>query len=403
MKHKLITIVLAFFWITSLALAQVDKATGTSTNDATMARLRVAHLVFGGQNIDVMLNGEIAMNVGQAQVDIRPAIVTGYMYLNPGTYSLALVPTGKGVEEALVGPLDLQLKARDRYTVALMGQVEDASLKPLVIDETAALSASRTDPSQFTATFINNVAGSTKLDFNKSDGGPSIHYGDYVTSTAANGDGHACTEFSIAFDDTIVDSQPLDECGILEPGMDFIVAFMGHFPGENFRDTQSGNTSELNALDFLKGFSGLGYNPEGVAFTFDTFLAAMEKAGLTDLLTTGGPYLIYVPNDDAFAALPKEQFDALMADPQALADVLRTTMFEGYYPQGTLSAGYDNKKNDYNFDRTLTNVLGDEVKLLSVSGLFTINRIDEGHGQRYQVANGSFVRPIPTLIFPPSQ
>jgi hypothetical protein len=38
---------LLVYFLFSLALAQVDKATGTITNDDTMARLRVAHLVFG--------------------------------------------------------------------------------------------------------------------------------------------------------------------------------------------------------------------------------------------------------------------------------------------------------------------------------------------------------------------
>jgi hypothetical protein len=402
MKHKIGLTLFAFYLIASLAFAQVDKATGTVTNDATQARLRVGHFVFGGPNVDVLINGEIAMNPGQAQADIPAAMVTGYMYLEAGTYSVAIVPTGKSIDDALIGPLDINLETGHGYTLAMMGQLEDNSVKPLVIDETALLQESRTDKGQFTLTVINNAAGTTAIDFFKDGGGPQdVKYGDFVTTSIANGDGRVCNEFAITFDDTNIASEPMSgKCGPDEPGMDFIVAFMGHFPGEesvDFRDTQSSNTSALNALEFMKGFSGLGYEQNGHVFSFDTFLAAMETAGLTDMLTTG-PYLMYVPTDEAFAALPKDQLDSLMADPQALADVLRYTIVEGYYPPGSFSS------TTYGgVDRTLKNVLGDDLKLLVADGVFTINGITVVNIQRYQVANGSFVRPIPKLILPPSQ
>jgi len=41
-------------------------------------------------------------------------------------------------------------------------------------------------------------------------------------------------------------------------------------------------------------------------------LAAIKTAGLTDMLVTGGPYLVLAPTDEAFAALPKETRDALL-------------------------------------------------------------------------------------------
>jgi len=39
-------------------------------------------------------------------------------------------------------------------------------------------------------------------------------------------------------------------------------------------------------------------------------------------------------SDAECAALPKAQFNAPMADPKALADVLRAHIVEGYYPFG---------------------------------------------------------------------
>lgn len=41
------------------------------------------------------------------------------------------------------------------------------------------------------------------------------------------------------------------------------------------------------------------------AGTFSTLLAAAEAAGLVDTLTSSGPFTIFAPTDDAFAALPE--------------------------------------------------------------------------------------------------
>lgn len=51
------------------------------------------------------------------------------------------------------------------------------------------------------------------------------------------------------------------------------------------------------------------------AGTFTTLVAAVEAAGLVDTLKGEGPFTVFAPTDDAFAAIPKETLDALLADP----------------------------------------------------------------------------------------
>jgi uncharacterized surface protein with fasciclin (FAS1) repeats len=46
-----------------------------------------------------------------------------------------------------------------------------------------------------------------------------------------------------------------------------------------------------------------------------TFVAALSAAGLAEELTQEGPYTLFVPTNDAFAALPEGTLDALLADP----------------------------------------------------------------------------------------
>ena len=58
------------------------------------------------------------------------------------------------------------------------------------------------------------------------------------------------------------------------------------------------------------------------AGTFNTLLAAAEAAGLVDTLKSDGPFTVFAPTDEAFAALPEGTVEALLADPEALAGIL---------------------------------------------------------------------------------
>lgn len=51
------------------------------------------------------------------------------------------------------------------------------------------------------------------------------------------------------------------------------------------------------------------------AGSFETLVAAVQAAGLEDTLRGDGPFTVFAPTDDAFAALPEGTIDALLADP----------------------------------------------------------------------------------------
>jgi transforming growth factor-beta-induced protein len=55
---------------------------------------------------------------------------------------------------------------------------------------------------------------------------------------------------------------------------------------------------------------------------FTTLASLLQKAGLVDTLTSGGPYTVFAPTDAAFAKVPKATLDALVADPAKLKSVL---------------------------------------------------------------------------------
>ena len=55
---------------------------------------------------------------------------------------------------------------------------------------------------------------------------------------------------------------------------------------------------------------------------FSTLATAVTEAGLVETLKGEGPFTVFAPTDEAFAALPAGTLDALLADIPALTDVL---------------------------------------------------------------------------------
>ena len=63
---------------------------------------------------------------------------------------------------------------------------------------------------------------------------------------------------------------------------------------------------------------------------FETLVAAVQAAELEDTLRGDGPFTVFAPSDDAFAALPEGTVDTLLQDPTGdLADILTYHVVEG--------------------------------------------------------------------------
>jgi len=58
------------------------------------------------------------------------------------------------------------------------------------------------------------------------------------------------------------------------------------------------------------------------AGSFSTLAKALEAAGLVETLKGEGPFTVFAPTDEAFAKVPKETLDALLADKEKLTAVL---------------------------------------------------------------------------------
>ena len=58
------------------------------------------------------------------------------------------------------------------------------------------------------------------------------------------------------------------------------------------------------------------------AGSFSTLVTAVQAAGLVETLKGDGPFTVFAPTDDAFAAIPEAELEALLADKEKLTAVL---------------------------------------------------------------------------------
>jgi uncharacterized surface protein with fasciclin (FAS1) repeats len=101
---------------------------------------------------------------------------------------------------------------------------------------------------------------------------------------------------------------------------------------------------------------------------FSTFASALQASGLMATLQQRGPYTVFAPRNNAFAALPPGVFEGLMqpGNEAALAAVLRAHIVEGEF----LAAGFLGRTTEVvTLDGTRFSVLGfDGIRLTGAAG-----------------------------------
>lgn len=96
------------------------------------------------------------------------------------------------------------------------------------------------------------------------------------------------------------------------------------------------------------------------AGSFGTLVAAVEAAGLVDTLKGDGPFTVFAPTDDAFAALPEGTVESLLMpeNKDKLTAILTYHVVPGKVMSGDLSNGM-----------MAATVQGSEVKIMTDGGV----------------------------------
>ena len=123
------------------------------------------------------------------------------------------------------------------------------------------------------------------------------------------------------------------------------------------------------------------------AGTFTTLVAAVEAAGLVDTLKSEGPFTVFAPTDEAFAALPEGTIEGLLADPEALATILTYHVVAGKVMSTDLSDGM-----------TATTVNGADITIMTEGGVM-VNGANVVAAD-IEASNG-VIHVIDTVLMPP--
>ncbi|HRW05961.1 MAG TPA: fasciclin domain-containing protein [Caldilineaceae bacterium] len=89
--------------------------------------------------------------------------------------------------------------------------------------------------------------------------------------------------------------------------------------------------------DITQSIAGLATSTEG----FSVLVQALQAADLVETLRADGPFTVFAPTDEAFAAVPADTLDALLADPAQLTDVLLYHVVPGTVMAADISDGME--------------------------------------------------------------
>ena len=119
--------------------------------------------------------------------------------------------------------------------------------------------------------------------------------------------------------------------------------------------------------DGAGSFAGMAQDPAATAASnnpiLSTLVSAVQLAGLVDTLNGEGPFTIFAPTNDAFAAIPADQLQAVLADKDTLTSILTYHVIAGQSMSSAelISAG------------TVTTVNGGVLTIGSDNGMLTVN------------------------------
>ena len=151
---------------TTVAPTTVPTSATIQPDGATQARLHVVLTDMLGPNTDLFVNGAVAVNGGQAQVNVPVGYVTAYLYLPPGTHDVAVGTNRQGIDgtpsstaRACRWSLATATSWRSRRRSPTTASSRWSSTRP----NAAPISAPpRSDPVTIT---LNNLVGATTLSY----------------------------------------------------------------------------------------------------------------------------------------------------------------------------------------------------------------------------------------------
>lgn len=124
--------------------------------------------------------------------------------------------------------------------------------------------------------------------------------------------------------------------------------------------------------------------------SFTTLVAAVKAAGLAETLSSEGPYTVFAPTDDAFAALPAGTLDKLLLpeNKEVLAQILSYHVVSGEVPSSDVKTGM------------VATVEGSDLDVVANESGVTVNGAKVV--QPDVVASNGVIHVVDSVLLPPS-
>jgi len=354
--------------------------------EPAMTAIRVAHFSPDTPAVDVFVNGEAAIE------DLAFPNITGWIQLPAGSYNIAVAPAGAGIEAAAIGPADFDLPAEAFITVAAVGSLEAGTLAPQVLVE----DYSEIADGSARITVFHAIEDAPAVDV-LAGGSPVINALAFPGTQGSNDGAFTLDVPAGAYDLQVVPSGATEPVVLDLPGTQlnadthYFVAAVG---------TLAASQVALSATDMaaVRGMMGIeeesGDTIVDIALNdgrFTTLVTAVEAAGLAETLAGEGPFTVFAPTDDAFAALLAGTVEGLLNDIPALTDVLLYHVVSGAVNAETL-AGLD----------SVTTVQGSDIRIEVRDGVVYLNDTIQVVITDIQASNG-VIHVIDGVLLPPSQ
>ncbi len=308
--------------IDSVLLPPAEAAMSEDMMEQDSVHIRVAHFSPDTPAVDVYVNGELSAIQGLA----FPTI-TDWIELPASTYNIAVSPAGTSLTDAAIGPADFDLPAGAWITIAAVGSLSDGTLKPAILIE----DYSEIAEGDARVAVFHGIEDAPVVDV-LAGGAPVIRQLAFP-GTYGNNDGLFILDVPAGtYDLAVVPSGAtspvvIDLAGTtLESNTNYFVAAVGSLaaPQVALAATSMDMMGDMMAEETSEDSMSMGTIVDIAVADgrFNTLVAAVTAAGLADTLASEGPFTVFAPTDDAFAALPAGTVEALLNDIPTLTDIL---------------------------------------------------------------------------------
>lgn len=276
-----------------------------------VARVRVAHFSPDAPAVQVFLNGEPSgiqtLSFGN---------ISGWVEVPAGTYSVAVAPAGAPVDQAAIGPVSLTFRAGSWTTVAAIGSLGSGSLTATTINEDYRA----IDGGEARVTVFHGIEDAPAVDVILPDGAK-------VVSNLAFGRSATVTVPANVYDLRVVPAGKTSPVVInlagtnLEGATYYFVAATNTLASPQVALSAVGLSTVSPLIRNSVATQTIAEIAAGDS-RFSTLVTALKAADLVDTLNGAGSFTVFAPTNAAFAKLPADTLNAVLADKALLTKIL---------------------------------------------------------------------------------